>query len=145
MQVHYDEGVAIYIGPENAAPETALRLLVKGRIGASFGEPLIEAKTAAELMTSRAVNKSRPPSSGLLPDEERAVIHANLDRHYVNLLDQRVPALGNVTPRRAAKTEKGRQKLVAWLKYLENGAARRHPVQRVGRVRFKLAKVVKQT
>jgi hypothetical protein len=42
----------------------------------------------------------------------------------VNLLDQRVPALGNVTPRRAAKTGKGRQKLVAWLKYLENGAAR---------------------
>jgi hypothetical protein len=30
----------------------------------------------------------------------------------------------HVTPRRAAMTEKGRQKLVAWLKYLENGAAR---------------------
>jgi hypothetical protein len=100
------------------------RALIEPAIGELVGEPLIEAKTAAELMTSRAANKSRQPSSGLLPDEERAVIHANLDRHYVNLLDQRVPALGNVTPRRAAKTEKGRQKLVAWLKYLENGAAR---------------------
>jgi hypothetical protein len=97
------------------------RALIEPAIGELVGEPLIEAKTAAELMTSRA---AKPPSSGLLPDEERAVIHANLDRHYVNLLDQRVPALGNVTPRRAAKTEKGRQKLVAWLKYLENGAAR---------------------
>jgi hypothetical protein len=41
----------------------------------------------------------------------------------VNLLDQPVPALGNVSPRRAAQTKKGREKLVAWLKYLENGAS----------------------
>jgi len=32
--------------------------------------------------------------------------------------------LGNVSPRKAAKTKKGREKLVGWLKLLENGAAR---------------------
>ena len=40
------------------------------------------------------------------------------------LLDEPVPMLGNITPRRAAKSAKGREKLVAWLKFLENGAAR---------------------
>ncbi len=47
----------------------------------------------------------------------------SLDRHYMNLLDEPVPMLGNMTPRRAAKSVKGREKLVAWLKLLENGAA----------------------
>jgi hypothetical protein len=32
--------------------------------------------------------------------------------------------LGNVSPRRAARSAKGREKLVMWLKQLENGTAR---------------------
>ena len=31
--------------------------------------------------------------------------------------------LGGVSPRKAAKTKKGREKLVAWLKLIENGNA----------------------
>lgn len=65
----------------------------------------------------------RALSSGLSPDEERAVIQESLDRHYMNLLDEPVPMLGNMTPRRAAKSARGREKLVTWLKFLENGAA----------------------
>ncbi len=47
-----------------------------------------------------------------------------MDRYYVDLLDEPVPMLGNIAPRRAAKSPKSRKKLVAWLKLLENGAAR---------------------
>jgi hypothetical protein len=47
-----------------------------------------------------------------------------MDRYYMGLLDEPVPMLGNMTPRRAAKSVKGREKLVAWLKLLENGAAK---------------------
>jgi len=46
-----------------------------------------------------------------------------MDRYYTALLDQPVPALENKTPRQAAKTAKGRQKLADWLKYLENSTA----------------------
>jgi hypothetical protein len=74
-------------------------------------------------MASRPAGKSKPLSSGLSPDEERAVIQESLDRHYMNLLDEPVPMLGNISPRRAAKSAKGREKLVTWLKFLENGAA----------------------
>ncbi len=42
----------------------------------------------------------------------------------MNLLDEPVPMLGNTSPFAAAKTARGREKLVAWLKVLENGAAR---------------------
>ncbi|MDE2133265.1 MAG: hypothetical protein KGJ49_01545 [Alphaproteobacteria bacterium] len=100
------------------------RTLIEPVLAGLVGQPTIESKTVAEMMASRPVGKSEELSSGLSPDEERAIIHANMDRHYVNLLDEPVPMLGNITPRRAAKTAKGRQKLVDWLKALENGAAR---------------------
>ena len=35
-------------------------------------------------------------------------------------LDQPIPGLGNISPRKAAKSKTGRKKLVAWLKRLEN-------------------------
>jgi len=88
------------------------------------GEPVIETRMVAQLMASRPAEESRVLSSGLSPEEERAVIQEGLDRHYMNLLDEPVPMLGNITPRRAVKSAKGREKLVTWLKLLENGAAR---------------------
>jgi hypothetical protein len=42
----------------------------------------------------------------------------------MNLLDEPVPMLGNTSPLVATKTAKGRERLVAWLKLRENGAAR---------------------
>lgn len=100
------------------------RALVATVLGDLVGEPVIETRTVAQLMASRPTEKSEPLSSGLSPDEERALIQESLERHYLNLLDESVPMLGNMTPRRAAKSAKGREKLVAWLKLLENGAAR---------------------
>jgi hypothetical protein len=76
------------------------------------------------LMASPPSGESKALSSGLSPDDERAVLQANMDRYYMNLLDESVPMLGNMTPRRAAKSATGREKLVTWLKLLENSAAR---------------------
>lgn len=39
-------------------------------------------------------------------------------------LDQPVGMLGNKTPRQAAKSAAGRQKVAEWLKYLENQSSR---------------------
>jgi len=40
------------------------------------------------------------------------------------LLDQPIPALGNKSPRAAARTANGRAKVVDWLKTLENHTAK---------------------
>lgn len=58
------------------------------------------------------------------PEEEGQVIHATLGQHYRQQLDEPVPALDNIPPRQAARSTSGREKLVAWLKLLENHAAR---------------------
>lgn len=48
-----------------------------------------------------------------------------LDQQYRKTLRSRTPALGDKTPRQALRTKHGRQRVIAWLKYLENGEARR--------------------
>jgi len=50
-----------------------------------------------------------------------------MNRHYRAQLDQPIPALGNISPRKAARSKKGRDKLVAWLKLLENQSAKHEP------------------
>jgi hypothetical protein len=100
------------------------RALIEPVLDQLIGRPLTEARTVAQLMASRPADKSTALSSGLSADEERTVLHATLDRHYMNLLDEPVPMLGNTSPLVAAKTAKGRERLVAWLKLLENGAVR---------------------
>jgi hypothetical protein len=100
------------------------RALLATALAELVGEPLVEAKTVAQSMASRPAGGSKPLSSGLSPDEERSVLQANMDRYYTSLLDEMVPMLGNATPRRAARSQKGREKLVTWLKLLENGVAK---------------------
>src|SRR6266511_2435288 len=90
------------------------RALVEPVLGQLIDQPLTEARTVAQLMVSRPANKSMALSSGLSADEERAVLHATLDRHYMNLLDEPVPMLGNAPPLVAAKT--AIERLVARLK-----------------------------
>jgi hypothetical protein len=114
---------------ETNSPQRAQRgrALLDPAIGPFVEEPVVESKTVAEMMASRPADEGRAPSSGLPPDEERAIIHETLERHYRGLLDEPVPMLGNVSPRKAAKTKKGRENLVGWLKLIENSTARQAP------------------
>ncbi len=56
--------------------------------------------------------------SGASPD--RAIVHALLDKHYRALLDEPIGMLGDVSPRAASRSAKGREKIADWLKHLEN-------------------------
>jgi hypothetical protein len=66
------------------------------------------------------------PASEVPPEIQTKLVHATLDKQYRALLEQPVPMLGNLTPRSAARTKSGREKLAVWLKHLENRS--RQPV-----------------
>jgi hypothetical protein len=100
------------------------RALLDPVIGPFVGEAIVESKTVAEMAASSPADEARAPSSGLPPEDERAIIHETLERHYRGLLDEPVPMLGNVSPRKAAKTKKGRERLAGWLKLIENSTVR---------------------
>ena len=95
--------------------EPALRGLVRA--------PLIERQ---ELEQALAETRDKPtPPSGLSREDDPAIVQQNLDAHYRQTLDQPIPLLGNVSPRQAVGTPRGREKVAAWLKMLENNGLRR--------------------
>ena len=83
-----------------------------------------------------AAERSPSKPSGLSPEDERALIRQSAEDHYRHILDQPLPALGGKSPRTAAKTPKGREKVVAWLKTLENHSAKRPAGDPIGEYDF---------
>lgn len=114
---------------ETNSPQRAQRgrALLEPVIGGFVGEPVVDSQTLAEAQASPPVNDGRKPSSGFAPEEEHAILQETIDRHYHAVLDQPVPMLGNVSPREAARTNEGREKLIAWLKFIENSNAQQDP------------------
>jgi hypothetical protein len=95
--------------------EPALRGLVRA--------PFVERQ---ELEQALAEREDKPkPASGLSPEEERAIVQQSLEAHYRQTLDLPLPLLGNVSRRQAVGTPRGREKVAARLKMLENNGMRR--------------------
>lgn len=69
-----------------------------------------------------AARREKPaePTPAVDPEIATPLVHAMLDRQYRATLDEPVGMLGNITPRAAARTVAGRERLSAWLKHLEN-------------------------
>jgi hypothetical protein len=99
------------------------RALLSELLSGLVGEPLVEMQTLDQIMASRP-DSPPPPEPNLTEDERRPITHQSLDRHYRDMLDQPAPILGNKSPRTAAKTAKGRARVIDWLKMLENSAAK---------------------
>lgn len=70
-------------------------------------------------MTAHRENRPEP-APAIAPEVATPLVHAMLDRQYRATLDEPVGMLGDITPRAAARTAAGRQRLSAWLKHLEN-------------------------
>ncbi|MGO1076182.1 hypothetical protein [Inquilinus sp. CA228] len=80
--------------------------------------PLTEIQTADQAMAESA--SESPAPSGLSPEDKARIVRDTLDAHYRETLDLPIKMLGGVSPRAAVRTAKGKEKVVAWLKYLEN-------------------------
>ena len=98
------------------------RVLLSEVLDGLVAQPLVEIQTLEQCMATR--DAAPTPNLNLSEEERRTIIHDGLDRHYRDLLDQPIPALGNKSPRAAVKTAKGRAKVVDWLKTLENHTAK---------------------
>ena len=108
-----------------------LSLSVNSATRAKRGQAMLEAALAGlvrapttertDLEQLLAEQRGRPaPASGLPPEQELALLQQTLDDHYRRVLDEPIPALGNRSSRAAVRTAKGREKVVGWLKLLEN-------------------------
>jgi hypothetical protein len=133
-QVTMDDGVPV-LGNVELKGRT-LRLMVnsasrakKGTellaqaLGDLAGQPLTSIQTLEQFLDSGLADPE-PPEMDLPPELQTTIIHEMLDRQYRAMLDEPVGMLGNKTPRKAATTMAGREKVAEWLKYMEHHSAR---------------------
>ena len=97
-------------------------------LGGLVATPVTETQSVQSALEEHRIRK-RPSveeaAPKLPPEEAVRVMRELLDRHYRWVIDEPLPALGNIPPRAAIRTLEGRQKVIGWLKHLENGEGRR--------------------
>ena len=109
---------ALIVSVNSAARAERAIGMLRAALGELVAAPLTQIQTVEQMM---ARPRNRPPSTSEVPPEvQTKLIYATLDKQYRALLEQPVPMLGNLTPRAAARTKSGREKLAVWLKHLEN-------------------------
>ena len=101
-------------------------------LGQLVAPPVMVRQTMEQAMAEHRENPTPRESLDLPPDVESQLMKEFHDRHYRETLDQPIPMLGNKSPRDAAKTPKGREKVVAWLKHLETGEAKTRQSKEIG-------------
>lgn len=93
--------------------------MLEEALGGLLQAPLTKVQTIEQLRAERG--EDPPPGDPEIPPEvQTELVHATLDKQYRAIIDQPVPALGDVSPRAAARSAKGREKIAGWLKHLEN-------------------------
>jgi hypothetical protein len=91
------------------------------------GKPVREELTAEEAMAEsrkQPTRQLRKPLREIPAEEQRAITHAYLDKHYRESLDRPLQILGGVSPREAARSKAGQGGVINWLKDAENHAAK---------------------
>ncbi|MDX8456034.1 hypothetical protein RFM98_25200 [Mesorhizobium sp. VK9D] len=126
------KGRFLHLSANSAARATRGTALIQQTLGDLVRTPLTEIRTVEQMMAEEPGSGAETSRSTITPEIAEQTVHEYLNRHYLETLDQPVKMLGNKTPRQAAKTTAGRQKLVDWLKYLENQTAKQpdptHPM-----------------
>ncbi len=104
---------------------------VRERIDCVLGELAVKIDRSSEAMDMETIQRGPGPADDGREDEpipldvQRQVIHQMLASHYRRWLDEPVPALDGLTPRKAAAKRSHRQRVVALLKNIEVDARRR--------------------
>lgn len=127
------DGRRLTLEANSAARAQRGQAMLAAALEGLVGPPLIEHPGPAGMSDDR---QAPPAPSGLSPAEERALVLRTLDEHYRRVIDEPVPALGGRSPRAVARTPKGREKVAAWLKTLENHAAHRPAEDRIASYDF---------
>jgi hypothetical protein len=95
------------------------KVMIGAALRGLIGAPTLESETPEEALAKKEPS-AEDASVEIAPDVKRRIIHSQLDEHYRKTLDKPLAILDGMTPRQAAQAVASRDKVTAWLKYLEN-------------------------
>ncbi|MGB5339915.1 MAG: hypothetical protein WBO06_12555 [Gammaproteobacteria bacterium] len=102
-----------------------LEALLHGLIGPALSKLQTPEQLMAENEAHQQDASDRKPAHTIDPEIEAEIIQNTMDQHYRQCLDDPIPALDNKTPRQCTRSKKGREKVIEWLKHLENNELHR--------------------
>jgi hypothetical protein len=109
----------VSLSVNSAARAERGKAMLATTLGDLVGPPLTEIQTVEQMKASpRPATKQT--GGEIPPDVQTKLVHDMLDKQYRALLDEPVPMLGDLSPRAAARSAKGRRNVAAWLKHIEN-------------------------
>ena len=114
------KGKSLLVTVNSVARAAKVEALVTKAVGERLKRPLTTIRTVDQMM---AEESPEPPHEG--GDEIPPQIARDyMDKHYRETLDAPLPALGGKSPRQAVRNAAGREKVLEWLKLIENRSAK---------------------
>lgn len=106
------KGRALILAVTSAERATRGTALIADALAGLVGTPLTTIETVEQAMADRIEGLTAPePESDISPEITAQLIHGMFDRQYRATLNEPVGMLGDVTPRAAAKTAPGRDRV----------------------------------
>lgn len=117
------KGRALLVTVNSAQRAAKVGAMVTAAAGDLVKPPLTTIRTVEQMMAEPRPERRQEGADAIPPEIAKQVARDHLDKHYRETLDAPIPALGGKSPRQAVRSEAGRQKVVEWLKFLENRSA----------------------
>ncbi len=105
--------------------QVVLETLLQGLVGSALCSLQTPEQMLEENRTHRKDTGRQEPADDIDPEFKAEIIWHTLDQHYRRVLDESVPALDDKTPRQCVRSKHGREKVIEWLKLLQNNELRR--------------------
>lgn len=118
------KGKSLLVTVNSAARAAKVEALVTEAAGERLKRPLTKIRTVEQMMAEERPERPQEGASEIPPQIARQITHDYMDTHYRETLDAPLPALGGKSPRQAVRSAVGREKVLEWLKLLENRSAK---------------------
>ncbi len=117
------KGKTLLVTVNSAERAAKVEALINATAGDLLKSPLTTIRTVDQMRAEQRSDGPREGADEIPPDIARQLMSDHLDKHYREVLDAPIPALGGKSPRQAARTVDGREQVIDWLKMLENRSA----------------------
>ena len=117
------KGRTLLVTVNSAERAAKVQTLIGAAVGDLLKPPLTTIRTVDQVRAEQRRDGPREAADEIPPEVARQFMRDHLDQHYRETLDAPIPALGGKSPRQAVRTAAGREKVIDWLKMLENRSA----------------------
>ncbi len=117
------KGKSLLVSVNSTERAAKVEALVIEAAGGRLKRPLTTIRTVEQMMSEERPERSREGADEIPPQIARQITHDYLDKHYRETLDAPLPALDGKSPRQAVRSAAGREKVLRWLKLIENRSA----------------------